>query len=269
MMSALAPLLALGLCVAALERVPGLRRHPLPFLRPYFPSDLVYLVTGFGAGGGLALAYVAWAGAALDALGIPRPAWTSLPTIAQIPLALLGLDLGNYLAHLLLHRVDALWELHKVHHSSRSLDWLATFRSHLLEQALRRALAPALLILLGAPLATVATASACFLAFATLNHANLRLPLRRLEPLLITPRLHRIHHVADRSECNLGTVLCVWDRLRGALVQDEPEPGAVLGVPGEVESYPQSWLPQLVLAPARALGLHRARGARSEAGEIA
>ena len=266
-MSGLAGLVGFGLFTAALERVPALRRSPRRFLRAHFTTDLVYLATGFGVGGGAALGAFAWASGALAALGAPRPSWTALPWAAQVLLALVGLDLGNYLAHLLLHRVDALWELHKVHHSSRSLDWLATFRSHLLEQALRRALAPALLLGLGTPLPAVAAASAVFLAFAVLNHANLRLPLRFLEPVLITPRLHRIHHVAERSDQNLGTVLCVWDRLRGSLRRDEPGPDAVLGVPGEVDTYPQGWLAALVLAPARALGVRRA--AASEAAELA
>ena len=49
-------------------------------------------------------------------------------------LALLGLDVGNYFAHYCLHRFDVLWQFHKTHHSSRKLDWLATFRSHIGEQ---------------------------------------------------------------------------------------------------------------------------------------
>ena len=260
-MSGFAGLLGFGLFTALLERAPALRRRAQPFLRRRFATDLVYLATGFGVGGGLALAWFAWASGALAALGAPRPSFAALPAPAQVLLALVGIDLGNYASHLLLHRVGALWELHKVHHSSRQLDWLATFRSHLLEQALRRLLAPALLILAGAPLAAVATASAIFLAFTVFNHANLRLPLRGLEPLLITPRLHRIHHTEGGSECNLGTLLSVWDRLRGALECREPGPEARLGVPGEVESYPQGWLAALVVAPARALGLRAAPGA--------
>ena len=84
---------------------------------------------------------------------------------------------------------------------------------------------------------------------------------------MITPRLHRIHHSVEHCDRNLGTFLSVWDRLRGALMRDEPGPRAVLGVPGAVETYPQGWLVPLVEAPARALGLQRPRAARSEAAE--
>jgi lathosterol oxidase len=51
--------------------------------------------------------------------------------------------------HLSLHRFEALWQLHEVHHSSPALDWLATFRSHLLEQALRHFATPLLLVAVG------------------------------------------------------------------------------------------------------------------------
>jgi len=129
--------------LAAVERFSRLRFRPSPLFRRYFASDMFYLLTGFVAGGSLVVAFVAsssqWLG---DTWGIPRLASADLPLWATTPLALVAIDLGNYLAHILLHRYSALWEFHKVHHSSRTLDWLATFRSHIVEQALRRLIAP-------------------------------------------------------------------------------------------------------------------------------
>ncbi len=84
-------------------------------------------------------------------------------------------------AHWLLHRVDALWEFHKVHHSSRTLDWLATFRSHLVEQVVRRLVAPLLLLVAGFPLDVIVAAAAIFTVWATFNHSNLRARLGPLE----------------------------------------------------------------------------------------
>jgi sterol desaturase/sphingolipid hydroxylase (fatty acid hydroxylase superfamily) len=181
----------------------------------------------------------------VGAIGLPR--WTdlALPLWITVLFALLLIDAGNYAAHWLLHRVDALWQVHKVHHSSRQLDWLATFRSHLVEQLLRRLLAPALLIAVGVPIAAVALAAAIFTAWAVVNHANLRFGPAWLERVFITPRLHRMHHHTATTEHNLGTVLTIWDRWRGTLITTEPVVHE-LGVPGETESYPQNWLAQLV-----------------------
>src|SRR5215216_11928 len=133
--------------LSVLERLPQIRFKPSAFLRRYFMTDIVYLLTGYVAGGSLATLYILaaseWFG---SGLGLPRLASINLPLWAAIPLALVALDLGNYVAHYYLHRSDLLWEFHKIHHSSLTLDWLATFRSHIVEQIFRRLIAPAVLI---------------------------------------------------------------------------------------------------------------------------
>ena len=85
-----------------------------------------------------------------------------------------------------------------------------------------------------------------YVVFAALGHSNLRLDLALLEPLFITPRLHRIHHVLETTEKNLGTVFSFWDRLAGRLVVHPVEPWDALGVPGEEQTYPQTWWRQLL-----------------------
>jgi sterol desaturase/sphingolipid hydroxylase (fatty acid hydroxylase superfamily) len=244
--AALVVMSASALLLALLERLPATRRERQPLLRPYLGSDLVYLLSGYVAGGSAAAAYVAAASEAVGRLGVPRLAALDVPFWAAVAASLVLIDLGNYLSHWLLHRFGPLWRLHEVHHSSRRLDWMATFRSHLLEQALRRAVAPVGLVFAGAPVGAVAVAAGLFQSWAMLNHANLALDLRWLEPVFVTPRLHHLHHVPETTHRNLGTLLTLWDRLRGALVVRELAAGEIYGVPGEVESYPQGWLRQLV-----------------------
>ena len=253
-----------ALLLALLERSSRLRFRPLAFLRPYFATDVVYLATGYVAGASLALAYVLAGSAALGRLGVPRLAALGLPLWGSVPLALIALDAGNYLAHWLLHRVDALWEFHKVHHSSRTLDWLATFRSHLVEQVLRRLVAPVLLVIAGFPLDAVVVAAGVFTAWATFNHSNLRVRLGPLEAVLVTPGFHRAHHVPCTTERNLGTVFTVWDALRGTLVRAAPTADAELGVPLEVWTYPQDWLSQLVQPYAAIRSRAQGRGRPSQ-----
>src|SRR5262249_33697001 len=232
-----------------------LRLRPSPLFRRYFASDTFYLLTGFVAGGSLVVAYVA-SGSQLvgDSWGIPRLASANLPFWATTLLALVAVDLGDYLVHFLLHRYSALWEFHKVHHSSRALDWLATFRSHIVEQALRRSIAPALLIIAGFPIKAAVLAGGLFTAWGMLNHSNLKLNLQFLEPILITPRLHRLHHVPETENRNLGTLFTLWDRMRGTLVQADLKETCAFGVADEIDSYPQGWLPQFVEPMRRLLG---------------
>lgn len=229
--------------VALLERIPRLQLSRQPFFRSFLVTDAFYLLTGFVVGGAISVAYITrglqFFG---NVLALPRLAALALPIWIVVILALLALDAGNYAAHYCLHRFGILWELHKVHHSSPKLDWLATFRFHIAEQILRRLLAPLLLMLLGFPLKAVVIAGAFLLAWGILNHANLRLNLEVLESVLITPRLHRIHHLNNSPMNNLGTIFTFWDKLRGTLDRTKYAEDRELGN-GE-RDYPQSWLRQ-------------------------
>jgi len=236
-------LVAAATIIALIERIPRLRLRPQRFFRKFFVTDFFYLLTGFVAGGSLALAYITSTAEFLgSSLSIPRLRATTLPFWIVVILALVALDAGNYAVHYCLHRFDLLWRLHKVHHSSEALDWLATFRSHIGEQILRRLLAPVLLILFGFPPKAVVIAGALFTAWAILNHANLKLDIPLLESLFITPRLHRIHHLTNDQNNNLGTVFIVWDKLRGTLDVTKYDQECELGN-GE-RDYPQRWLRQ-------------------------
>src|SRR5215213_8072417 len=129
--------------LATLERFSKIHFKASPLFRRYFASDVIYLLTGFVAGGSLGAAYFSWASDWIgDYLLLPKLAVFDPPFWLLTLLALVALDLGNYFAHYLLHRSSMLWEFHKIHHSSRTLDWLATFRSHIIEQVLRRLVAP-------------------------------------------------------------------------------------------------------------------------------
>jgi lathosterol oxidase len=254
-------LLATLLALSAVERTPFFRFTQSPFFRPFFATDIIYLLTG-GVVLGLVLRTQAshWVGAAqgpvLEFAAVSRP--------LLIVITIVLYDLGAYATHLLLHRFPMLWELHKIHHSSRTLDWLATFRAHIVEHGLRHLASPVLLILLGVPIEIVGIAGAVYTAWAAVNHANVQVNLRFLEGLFITPRLHRLHHVPDSSEQNLGTIFSVWDRLRGTLLTAATARLELLGVPGEVETYPQSWLPQLVEPPRRLWQRYRQKHAYTE-----
>ena len=229
--------------VALAERIPRVQLRSQSFFRRFFVTDVFYLLTGFVAGSSIAVAYIARGSEFMgDVLSVPRLNAIALPLWLMVILALLALDAGNYAAHYCLHRFDILWEFHKIHHSSRKLDWLATFRSHIGEQILRRLLAPALLILFGFPTKAVIIAGSFFIAWAILNHANLRLNWRVLETVFITPRLHRIHHLCNSRSNNLGTVFTFWDRLRGSLDLRQYAEERELGN-GEPD-YPQNWLRQ-------------------------
>ena len=230
--------------IAVMERIPQTRLRAQSFFRQFFITDVFYLLTGFVAGSSLAVAYIMHGSEFIDGLfSIPRITALPLPFWLLIILAIVMLDVGNYVTHYCLHRFDLLWQLHKIHHSSLQLDWLATFRSHIGEQIFRRLLAPILLMLFGFPLSAVVIAGTIFIAWAVLNHANIRLNTNFLEAVFITPRLHRIHHLNNAPTNNLGTLFTFWDKMRGTLDLTLYPRECKLGN-GESD-YPQNWLRQL------------------------
>jgi sterol desaturase/sphingolipid hydroxylase (fatty acid hydroxylase superfamily) len=236
-------LIAAAALVALLERIPRMRFRSLRFFWSRFVTDLFYLLTGFVAGGHLPsplslVGHNSWATGYLFRVF----ASLSPPLSLSVVLALLALDAGNYAAHYCLHRFVSLWKFHEIHHSSLELDWLATFRSHIVEQLLRRLVAPVLLMLVGFPQNAVMIAGAGFIAWSIFNHANIRLKLHTLEGIFITPRLHRIHHPNDGPTRNPGTIFTFWDKLRDTLDRTEFADESWLGN-GEPD-YPQVWLCQ-------------------------
>ena len=68
------------------------------------------------------------------------------------------------------------------------------------------------------------------------HHGNLRLPQRLervLVRLIVTPRMHGIHH-SDRlneTDSNWSSLLSAWDYLHRTILLDVPQPEITIGVP--------------------------------------
>jgi sterol desaturase/sphingolipid hydroxylase (fatty acid hydroxylase superfamily) len=235
----LGALTAMFLAVAALERIPALQHTLSRFHRPWFETDLLwYLVAALAAGVSTFILRPV-----LVHLALPGVSGfvASLPGWAALVVAVVVFDGVFFAVHIGLHRSDVLWKVHKVHHSSRRLDFLATTRTHAFEQLVRNVPAQLALFSLGFAPETIATTVLLLGAFGVMNHSNLRLPLQRLEWLVITPRLHRVHHVPATTDSNFATIFSFWDRARGSLIRRDTPCHAILGVPGEVEAFPQSF----------------------------
>lgn len=74
-----------------------------------------------------------------------------------------------------------------------------------------------IIVIGSSPVATAIFETLIMLA-AEFHHANVGLPLgfeRRLNALVVTPRMHGIHHsiIEQESDSNFGTALTLWDVL--------------------------------------------------------
>jgi sterol desaturase/sphingolipid hydroxylase (fatty acid hydroxylase superfamily) len=225
------------LTVAGLERIPALQLAPLRLLRRYLATDAAWYLVATAAN--IIAAFVLLP--QLSRLAIPAVAHqvVRLPWLARLGLAVVVYDFVAFGVHIGLHRSEALWSVHKIHHSSLQLDWLATTRAHMFENLVRQVAAQAPLFVLGMRAPTVALTLVVYAGFALYGHSNLRVGGRWVETLFVTPRLHRLHHIPATSQNNFATILTIWDRLFGTFESSDANSEERIGVPGEIDEYPQ------------------------------
>jgi sterol desaturase/sphingolipid hydroxylase (fatty acid hydroxylase superfamily) len=68
------------------------------------------------------------------------------------------------------------------------------------------------------------------------HHSNLRLPIgleRLINGVIVTPRMHGIHHsiVPKEQNSNWSSGLTIWDKIHGTLKLNVPQDEIVVGVP--------------------------------------
>src|SRR5919198_2117782 len=143
--------------------------------------------------------------------------------------AIVLLDYTLYLWHVLTHRVPLLWRFHAIHHADRDLDVTTAVRFHVGEMALSIPFRAAQVRAIGASPRALTLWQALLLASILFHHSNLRLSERAdrgLSCLVVTPRLHGIHHAVDPRlrESNWSNGLALWDVLHGTRMAGVPQP---------------------------------------------
>jgi sterol desaturase/sphingolipid hydroxylase (fatty acid hydroxylase superfamily) len=140
-----------------------------------------------------------------------------LPFVVQLLAAILVADLSQYAVHRAFHSIPLLWRFHAVHHSIRTLDWIAGSRSHFFDIVVTRGLIMIPLSLCGFP-QSVMVGYIVFVSFhATFCHTDFRPDAPWLENWIVTPRYHHWHHAAEpeAADCNFAIHIPVIDRLFG------------------------------------------------------
>src|SRR6266699_4678261 len=128
-----------------------------------------------------------------------------LPAPFEFALSFLLMDLAFYYWHIANHRVPFLWRFHNVHHIDPDLDVSTGFRFNFGEVAMSAAFRVVQVLLIGISMPAFAVYELVFQANTLFHHSNLWLPIRLeriLNKLLVTPRMHGIHHSQVRRETN-------------------------------------------------------------------
>ena len=158
------------------------------------------------------------------------------PPWLEIAAALVLMDYTFYVWHVLMHRVPLLWRLHLVHHVDLDLDASTALRFHFTEMLASIPWRAGQVFLIGLTPFSFTVWQSVFLVSILFHHSNIELPIsweRWLNKLMVTPRMHGIHHsiVERETNANWSSGLTIWDWIHGTLRLNVPQAEVTVGVP--------------------------------------
>ena len=169
--------------------------------------------------------------------------------------AIVLFDCWQYWWHRFNHRVPLLWRFHAVHHSDAEMDASSGVRFHTGEMILSFLARLIVLPALGLTLPELVLYQAISLPIILFHHGNLRISERAdrcLRWLIVTPRMHYVHHSRwqPETDSNFTSLLSIWDRLFGSFRLREQPSEIVLGLDNYEE---REWrrLPGILASPFR------------------
>lgn len=193
------------------------------------------------------------------------------PAALVLAVAIVSRSFAAYWLHRASHHVPVLWRLHRIHHGDTEVDVSLSLRHHPLELVPAILLFGAVAALLGLPVWAVLLTETLMVAATLWEHLALRLPPRaraKLEPWVVLPETHMLHHSADRrqTDSNYSTLTIIWDRMFGTF---RPSSEAVerIGL-GDADDRIASNLWQQLLLPLRPPERVSARASNRSAGSV-
>jgi sterol desaturase/sphingolipid hydroxylase (fatty acid hydroxylase superfamily) len=156
--------------------------------------------------------------------------------LLKLAIAFLLLDYTNYLWHILLHKIPLLWRFHLVHHSDLDLDLTTAFRFHFGELIGSVFYRGSAVYALGATPKLVLLYEAVFEGATQFHHTNWKLPYKLemlASKLIVTPRMHGIHHsmIRQETDSNYAVIFSFWDRLHKTARLNVPQTAILTGLP--------------------------------------
>ena len=144
------------------------------------------------------------------------------------------LDFGEYIYHVIMHKVKRLWMMHAVHHSDEVVDVSTTLREHPLENIVRLLFTLLWVFLSGIAFWALMLRQIIQVFTTLFAHVNYRLSdktNRIVGFIFITPNMHQVHHhyMQPYTDSNYGDVLSIWDRMFGTF-KNMPAKDIVFGV---------------------------------------
>ncbi len=161
--------------------------------------------------------------------------WLTLPRWASMILTFFLMDYAYWWWHWANHMIPFFWRFHNVHHTDLDMDVSTATRFHFFEMLFSTGFLALAVLLFGVAPLTFVLFFVVFEAGTLFHHSNWRLPLwfeRILNHVIVTPRMHGIHHsiVQRETNSNWGTIFCWWDKFHRTLRRDISQDEITIGV---------------------------------------
>lgn len=162
---------------------------------------------------------------------LPDGVWGSF---LQVMAYFLVYDFFYYWWHRAQHELVWLWPQHELHHSDTALNITTSLRHHWLEDPLRVfAMAAPFGFLFYFKPASVPWVATVLGLWPFFIHANVRLPMGWLTPVMAGPQYHRIHHSIEARHWNknYAAYFPIWDIVFGTACLPKKGEWPATGVP--------------------------------------
>jgi sterol desaturase/sphingolipid hydroxylase (fatty acid hydroxylase superfamily) len=158
-----------------------------------------------------------------------------IPVWLETVFAVLLLDYTFYLWHVLTHKTPFLWRFHLAHHVDLEMDASTAFRFHAGEMTISTVFRAAQILAIGVSPLAFSVWQTLMLPSVLFHHSNVRLPEnieKFLGLIIVTPRIHDIHHraVRDKTDSNWASGLSFWDRLHNTWRDDFDDCAEPIGI---------------------------------------
>lgn len=181
-----------------------------------------------------------WTGIAILAPSL----YQDWPFAATFLLAVAASDFVGYWRHRLMH-TSVLWPVHAVHHSDTAVTWTTLARFHPINRLITVALNAAVLTLLGMPPAITGLSAIVRHFHGYYVHADLGWRHGCLRHVLVSPVMHRWHHVREVEGygSNFATIFSLFDLIFGTF---HVPAGKVPDLGVSEPAFPRSWFGQTI-----------------------
>jgi sterol desaturase/sphingolipid hydroxylase (fatty acid hydroxylase superfamily) len=152
------------------------------------------------------------------------------------------MDYAYWWWHWANHMIPIFWRFHNVHHTDLDLDVTTAARFHFGEMIFSIGFLSLAVTVFGITPVMLIMFFITLEAATLFHHSNWRLPIkveRILNLIIVTPRMHGIHHsiVQRETNSNWGTIFCCWDKFHRTLRRDIPQDAVTIGVAAYREEH--------------------------------